>query len=112
SFEMVAQAKTMAVTKSANATSGWRFSAVGVTASASTDAQTTIDRMPTPEIGLFDAPIRPAMYPHTPAMTKPMINTNGTAINVSLSAFGASTVERANVNASQAAMTRHAAVST
>ena len=27
----------------------------------STDAQSTIDRMPTPEIGLFDAPISPAM---------------------------------------------------
>src|SRR2546426_726217 len=45
-----------------------------------------------------------------PAITKPMISTNGTVINVSVNALGASTVERANVKASHAAMTRHAAV--
>jgi hypothetical protein len=35
--------------------------AVGATARMSTDAHKTIDKMPTPEIGLFDAPISPAM---------------------------------------------------
>ena len=33
----------------------------------------TTDRMPTPEIGLLDAPMRPAMYPHTDAITTPAI---------------------------------------
>ena len=42
---------------------------------------------------------------------KPMINTNGTEINVSLNASGASTVDRANEYASHAAITRQAAVS-
>src|SRR3954467_1263127 len=110
SLEIVAHANTIAVTKSARATSAWRVAAVGETASANTDAQMTIDRMPTPEIGLFDAPIRPAMYPQTPAMMNPTMSTNGTDIKVSLSALGASTVERAKVNASQAAITRHTAV--
>ena len=62
-----------------------------------TDAAMTIERMPTPEIGLFEAPIRPAMYPLTPAMMNPTTSTNGTAISVSLSALGASTVDFANV---------------
>src|SRR6202162_3649618 len=97
SFEIVAHAKTIAVTNSANATSAWRLSAVGDTASMITDAQITIDRMPTPEIGLFDAPMRPAMYPQTPAMMKPTISTNGTDINVKLNALGARTVDFANV---------------
>ncbi len=61
SFEIVAQAKTIAVTKSAKATSAGRVSVVGGTASTSIDAQITIDRMPTPEIGLFEAPMSPAM---------------------------------------------------
>src|SRR3954470_2469089 len=108
---MVAHAKTIAVTNSANATSACRVSTVGVTASVMTDAQITIDRMPTPEIGLFDAPMRPAMYPHTPAITKPTINTNGTEISVSFIALGASTVDLAKVNANQAAITRQPAVS-
>src|ERR1700737_797960 len=107
---MVAHAKTIAVTNSAKATSAWRVSTVGDTASVIKEAQITIDKMPTPEIGLFDAPMRPAMYPQTPAMMNPTINTNGTAISVSLSALGASTVAFANVNASHAAITRHAAV--
>ena len=47
------------------------------------DAQLTIPRMPIPETGLFDAPINPAMYPATPAMTKPTMKMNGTAIVVS-----------------------------
>jgi len=58
---MVAQAKTIAVMKSANATSAGCVVAVGATARISTDAHSTIDKIPTPEIGLFDAPISPAM---------------------------------------------------
>src|SRR6185295_235779 len=61
SFEIVAHAKTIAVTKSAKATSAGRVSVVGDTAKTSTDAQSTIDRMPTPEIGLLEAPISPAI---------------------------------------------------
>ena len=61
SFEIVAQAKTMAVTKRAKATSVCRVAVVGDTATVSSDAQSTIDRMPTPEIGLFEAPMSPAM---------------------------------------------------
>ena len=61
SFEIVAHAKTMPVTNSANATSAGRISGVGDTASISTDAHETMPRMPMPEIGLFDAPISPAM---------------------------------------------------
>src|SRR5439155_24214128 len=61
SFEIVAQANTIAVTKSAKATSAGRVSGVGDMATTSTDAQMTIDRIPTPEIGLFDAPMRPAI---------------------------------------------------
>ena len=59
SFEIVAQAKTIAVMNREKATSALRLSAVGATATTSSDAQSTIDRMPTPEIGLFDAPIVP-----------------------------------------------------
>jgi hypothetical protein len=97
SFEIVAQAKTIAVTNSANATSACRVSTVGDTASVTSDAQTTMDRMPTPDSGLFDAPMRPAMYPETLAMTNPITSTNGTAISVSDTALGASTDDRANV---------------
>ena len=61
SFEIVAQANTIDVMNSANATSAVRLSAVGGTATTRIDAQSTIDRMPMPEIGLFDAPISPAM---------------------------------------------------
>ncbi len=61
SFEIVAHANTIAVMNSANATSAGRVSAVGCTATTSADAQSTTERMPTPEIGLFDAPISPAM---------------------------------------------------
>ena len=61
SLDIVAQAKMIDVTNSAKATSGARVSGVGAMAATSTDAQSTIDRMPTPEIGLFDAPISPAM---------------------------------------------------
>jgi hypothetical protein len=60
-LEIVAQAKTIAVMKSANATSAGRVPAVGATARMSTDAHSTIERMPTPEIGLFEAPMSPAM---------------------------------------------------
>src|SRR5690242_12677224 len=96
---MGAHANTIAVVNSANATSAFRLASVGVTAITSDDAQSTIDRMPTPEIGLFDAPMRPAIYPQMPAMRKPASNTNGTAIIVSLTASLARTVEFANVNA-------------
>ena len=102
----------MAVTNSASATSAWRLSPVGATARVSSEAQTTMDRMPTPEIGLFDAPINPAMYPHTPAMTKPMISTKGTAIIVSEKALAARIVDFAKVKESHAEMTRQIAVST
>ena len=61
SFEIVAQAKTIAVIKSANATSAPLLSGVGVTARTRSEAQSTIDRIPTPEMGLLDAPMRPAM---------------------------------------------------
>ena len=44
-------------------------------------------------------------------MRKPVISTNGTAMIVSFTAFGASTVDFANVNASQPAITRQTAVS-
>src|SRR5687768_6214166 len=110
SFEIVAHANTIAVTKSENATSAWRVSSVGDTASAISAAQMTIERIPTPESGLLDAPMSPAMYPETPAMTNPITSTNGTAINVSVNALGASTDDPANVNASHAEITRHARV--
>src|SRR5437899_2586859 len=97
---------------SANATIACRVSTAGATTRVINEAHTTIDRMPTPEIGLFDAPMRPAIYPQMPAMTNPIINTNGTATSVSLSALGASTVELAKVYARYAEMTRHAAVRT
>ena len=51
----------MAVTKSAKATSDGRVSAVGGNANTRNVAQLTMERIPTPETGLFDAPIRPAM---------------------------------------------------
>ena len=111
SFEIVAHAKTIAVMKSAHATRAGRVSGVGGTAITNADAHSTTERMPTPEIGLFEAPMRPAMYPQIPAMRKPPIRTNGTAISVSGTALGASDVDFANVKASQAAMTRHTAVS-
>src|SRR5215212_146027 len=44
-------------------------------------------------------------------MRKPAIRTNGTAISVSVTALGASTVERTNEKASQPLMSRHAMVS-
>ncbi len=61
SFEIVAHAKTMAVTNSANATSAGCTLAAGRSTITSTLDPMTIARMPTPEIGLFDAPMRPAM---------------------------------------------------
>ncbi len=51
----------IAVTKSARATSAGLVSGVAATTRMSVDAHITIDRMPTPEIGLFEAPISPAM---------------------------------------------------
>src|SRR4029077_195544 len=54
SFEIVAQANTIAVMKSEKATNGACVCAVGATTSTTSDAQITIDRMPTPEIGLFE----------------------------------------------------------
>ena len=62
SFEIVAQANTIAVTNSAKATSAGRVSARRRHGErrAST-RRCTIERMPTPEIGLFDAPMSPAM---------------------------------------------------
>ena len=61
SFEIVAQAKTIAVTKSANATSAGLVSMVGGKAITRIDAELTMARIPMPEIGLFEAPISPAM---------------------------------------------------
>ena len=61
SFEMVAHANTIAVTNKAKATSTGRESAVSGTTLARMEAQMTMARMPTPEMGLFDAPISPAM---------------------------------------------------
>jgi hypothetical protein len=61
SFEIVAHANTMAVTNRANAISAGAVSGDGSRNSTSTVANVTIERMPTPEIGLFDAPMRPAM---------------------------------------------------
>ena len=58
---IVAHAKTIAVTNSENATRAPRFTSSGATTSAITVAQVTMPRMPMPEIGLFDAPINPAM---------------------------------------------------
>ena len=53
SFEIVAHAKTIAVMKRAKATRAGLVSGDGETASVKTDAQRTIERMPTPEMGLF-----------------------------------------------------------
>ena len=57
----LALVKKLKVTPDANATSAVLVSAVGGTATTSAVAHTTTDRMPTPEIGLFDAPMSPAM---------------------------------------------------
>ena len=59
---MVATPKMIAVTNKAKATSALVSSplASGKSAARISEMPTT-DRMPTPEIGLFDAPIRPAM---------------------------------------------------
>src|ERR1041385_1213046 len=97
--------------KSAKATSAGRLSAVGLMATISADAQSTIERMPTPEIGLFEAPIKPAMNPQIAAIRNPPSSTNGIAINVSVIALGASTVDFAKVYASQPATARQPAVS-
>ena len=61
SFEIVAQAKTIDVMNSAKATSAVWFDATTGTATMRIDEQSTIEMIPTPEIGLFDAPISPAM---------------------------------------------------
>src|SRR5687768_5072608 len=108
---MVAHANTIAVMNNANATIADCVAGAGGTARISTDAKSTIDRMPTPEIGLFDAPINPAMYPQIPAIMNPPNNTNGTAISVSVPACGARTVARAKLKDSHAATTRQATVS-
>ena len=70
------------------------MSGVGGKNTTSIDAQETTARMPMPDTGLLDAPISPAMYPATPAMTKPTTNTNGTAKNVNCSEWPASAVAR------------------
>ena len=44
----------------------------GRAAATSTSDAPSTTRMPTPEIGLFDEPMRPAMYPATAAMTAPI----------------------------------------
>src|SRR5215813_6076847 len=54
SFEIVAHANTIAVMKRAKATRAGRVVSVGGTAITNADAHRTTDRMPTPEIGLFD----------------------------------------------------------
>ena len=73
-FEIVATPNTTAVTNNAKATSDLDASplACGKIMARISEMPTT-DRMPTPEIGLFDAPIRPAIYPHTDAITTPAI---------------------------------------
>src|SRR6185503_9048964 len=110
SLEIVAQAKMIATMNSANATRAVRFASDGDIVSARIEANVTIDRIPTPEIGLFDAPISPAMYPQMPAIRNPTTSTTGTASSVSLTALGASTVELAKVYDNQAATSRHAIV--
>ena len=61
-FEIVATPNTTAVTNSAKATSDLDRVAAGVREQHREDQRNAdTDRMPTPEIGLFDAPIRPAM---------------------------------------------------
>lgn len=77
SLEMVATPKVMAAANSVNATSAvdCPLSARPKTTLINTAAMRTV-RMPTPEIGLFDEPISPAMYPHTDAMTRPMTKMN------------------------------------
>ena len=59
---MVATPNTTAVTNKAKATSDFDASplACGKSSARISEIPST-DRMPTPEIGLFDAPIRPAM---------------------------------------------------
>ena len=61
SLEIVAQAKTIAVMNSANATIACCTPAALACTSVRTTANVTMPRMPTPEIGLFDAPMSPAM---------------------------------------------------
>jgi len=93
------------------ATSGARVSSVGVTAMANTVAHATMDRIPTPEIGLFDAPMSPAMYPQIPAIRNPTTSTNGTAMSVSVTALGARMVDMAKVYARYPVTTRQTIVS-
>ena len=54
-------AKTMAVANSANATSAFCASTAGCATATNTIELNRMARMPTPEIGEFDAPISPAM---------------------------------------------------
>ena len=42
--------------------------------------------MPTEEIGEFDEPINPAMYPQTEAMMSPMTRMNSTEMTMSVNA--------------------------
>ena len=48
--------------------------ATAMTPSISSEAM-TMARMPTPDTGLFDEPIRPAMYPQMAATAKPISTT-------------------------------------
>src|SRR5665213_4309146 len=96
---------------SENAINACCVSIVGATTRLNREAKTTIERIPMPEIGLLDAPMSPAMYPHTPAITKPTTSTSGTATSVNFNALGASTVAFAKLNESHAAIARHATVS-
>ena len=61
SLEIVAHANTIAVTNSAKAISACELSGEGERKVARIVAKETIDRIPTPEMGLFDAPMSPAM---------------------------------------------------
>ena len=44
----------------------------GPCSAASSSAMPSTTRMPTPEIGLLDEPMSPAMYPATAAITAPI----------------------------------------
>jgi len=74
---MVATPNVTAAANNVNATrAGDSSSSALPNTSLIPTAATNTTRMPTPEIGLFDEPIRPAMYPQTAAITRPMTKMN------------------------------------
>src|SRR4051794_2467731 len=94
-----------------NATSVCLAFSAGCSTKTTTDAAMTIARIPTPDTGLFDAPIRPAMNPQIAAIRNPPNNTNGSAITVSLIVSADSTVGRRKATLSHATTTRQTIVS-